>query len=191
MVMVNDISRAFFHAPTKGKMYVQLPDEDCGDGSQERCGRLNFSMNRTRDAAQNWFTQYSRQLINVGFEQRKTSPCTFYHKERSSRTYVHGDDYVNAGKPKQLKWLKERLEKTFQVKTQIIGPGKGNMEEVKILNKIMTWDDRRVIGYETDPRHIEIINQQLKLEEAKPMSTLGTKEKGRTTKDNVKPLSNE
>ena len=53
--MINDISRAFFHALAKRRVYVQLPEEDRGDGEEELCGRLNYSMYGTRDAAQNWF----------------------------------------------------------------------------------------------------------------------------------------
>ena len=111
--------------------------------------------------------------------------------ERSIRTYVHGDDYVSTGKPEQVNWIKEQLEKTFQVKTYTIGRGKDNMKQVKILNRILTWNDRRGIGYEADPRHIEIINQQLKLGEAKPVTTPGTKEDGRIAKDHEEPLNNE
>ena len=191
MVMVNDISRAFFHAPAKRRVYVQLPNEDCNDGDQQFCGRLNFFMYGTRDAAQNWFTEYSRQLINIGFEQAKASPCTFYHRERSIRTYVHGDDYVSTGKLEQLQWLKTQLEKTFQVKTQTLGPGKDDMKQVKILNRVISWDDKRGISYEADPRHVEIISQQLKLGEAKAVSTPGTKEEGRTAENQDEPLNNE
>ena len=43
-IMINDISRAFFHAPTKRKVYVQLPREDQQPGEEHLCGRLNFSM---------------------------------------------------------------------------------------------------------------------------------------------------
>ena len=105
MLMVNDISRAFLHAPAKTRVYVQVPEEDCQDGDRGLCGRLDFSMYGTRDAAQNWFTAYSHQLVQIGFEQGNASPCTFHPKARSIRTFVHGDDYVSAGKPEQLEWL--------------------------------------------------------------------------------------
>ena len=74
IVMVNGIGRAFFHAPSKRRVYVQLPKDDCGEKEQHPCGRLKFSMYGAKDAAQNWFTTYSRQLIKAKFEQRKTSP---------------------------------------------------------------------------------------------------------------------
>ena len=55
VVMVNDISRAFFHARTKRDVYVQLADEDKLPHEQGMCGKFQFSMYGTRDAAQNWF----------------------------------------------------------------------------------------------------------------------------------------
>ena len=158
--MANDISRAFFHAPAKRGVYVQFPEEDREEGEKELCGRLNFSMYGTRDAVQNWFTEYSRQFIQVGFEHGNASLCTFYHKERSIRTFVHGVDYLSTGKPEQLHWLKEQFETNFQVRTQILGFGKEHMKQVTNLNRVITWDDHRGIGYDADPRHVEIISNR-------------------------------
>ena len=76
-LMINDISRAFFHAPAKRKVYVQLPEEDREDGDEAMCGRLNYSMYGTRDAVQTWFDVYSQQIIKIGFQQGLASPCTF------------------------------------------------------------------------------------------------------------------
>ena len=80
VVMVNDISRAFFHARAKREVYVQLPKEDQKEGEEGLRGRLKYSMYGTRDAAQNWQEEYSSQLVQIGFQQGKVSPCTFYHK---------------------------------------------------------------------------------------------------------------
>ena len=68
ILIVNDVSRAFSHAPTKRRVYVQLPEEDCREGERGLCGRLHFSMYGTRDAAQNWFAAYSQHLVQIGFE---------------------------------------------------------------------------------------------------------------------------
>ena len=86
VVMINDISRAFFHARAKREVFVQLPKEDMNEGEEKMCGRLKYSMYGTRDAAQNWYQEYSGQLIKIGFEQGKASPCTFYHRELGIRT---------------------------------------------------------------------------------------------------------
>ena len=133
VVMANDIGRAFFHAPAKRKVYVQLPEEDRRQGEGHLCGRFKFSMYGTRDAAQNWVGAYSQQVKNIGSQHGKASPCTFYHKQRAIRTYVHGGDYVSVGQPVQLQLLNEMLEKQYQVKTQLLGPKEGQPQQFNIL----------------------------------------------------------
>ena len=59
VVMVNDISRAFFHARAKRDVYVQLAPEDALLGEEGMCGKLRFSMYGIGDAAQNWYEEYS------------------------------------------------------------------------------------------------------------------------------------
>ena len=82
ILMINDISRAFSHARVKRDVYVQLADEDKAPGEEGLCGKLRYSMYGTRDAAQNWFEEYSSQLCSAGFIQGKATPCVFYHPER-------------------------------------------------------------------------------------------------------------
>ena len=121
--------------------------------------------------------------MEIGFEQGRASPCTFYNKSRGIRTYVHGDDYVSIGMPEQLSWLKAQLEKRYIVKTQALGPGEENQQQIKILNWLVTWHEKDGIKYDADPRHVEIILKQLHLEDAKPVTTPGTKEEGRNSED--------
>ncbi len=87
-LMVNDVSRAFFCAPAKRQVFVELPEED-GDGS-DSVGELNFSMYGTRDAAQNWGEECAETMVKAGFLTGKASPCTFFHKRRSLLTYILG-----------------------------------------------------------------------------------------------------
>ena len=188
MIMVNDISRAFFHAPAKRRVYVQLPDQDCQEGQQRLCWRQNLAIYGTRDAAQNWFIAYSQQLVRIGFEQGKASPCIFHHKTRSIRTLVHGDDYVSVGPPKQLKWLEEQLKSKYQIKTQVLGPDADQAREIKILNRIISWQGSKGIIYEADPRHVEIILEQLGLKDSKEVITPGTREEGITQQDSEERL---
>ena len=180
VVMVNDVSRAFFHTKARREVYVQLAAEDMMPGDEDKCGRLNFSMYGTRDAAQNWANEYADMLISVGFVQGRASPCVFYRKEPAIRTFVHGDDYVSTAMPKQLQWLKEQLERKYQIKTQWLGPGAEYLHEVRIFNRVVGWDNTKGITLEVDPRHAVIIINQLKLNEAKSVCTLGTKDEGTT-----------
>ena len=68
IVMINDMSRAFFHAKAKRDVFVQIPNEDKEAGDEQKCGKLRYSMYGTRDAAQNWYHEYSSQLTNIGFQ---------------------------------------------------------------------------------------------------------------------------
>ena len=130
--MVNDISRAVFHARVERDVYVQLPREDLKDGETGLCGRLKYSMYGTRDAAQNWYKEYSNHLIQIGLHQGQASPCTFYNEEKGIRTYVHGDDYVSIDMPESLQRLRKELEKKFTVKTQTLGPGKEDQTQIQL-----------------------------------------------------------
>ena len=167
IAMVNDISRAFLHAKAERDVYVQLAPEDTLPGEEGLCGKLRFSMYGTRDAAQNWYKEYSGQLVAIGFTQGVAFPCVFYHKQRGIRTYVHGDDYVSTGTRQQLDWMKKRLEQKYQVKTQLLGPEKHHQQETKIFNRIVQWDGTQGLLYEADPRHAELIIEDLQLGNAR------------------------
>ena len=98
-------------------------------------------------------------MLKMGFSQGKASPCTFSHAERSLRSYIHGDDFVTTGADKDLKWMRQELEKTYELKTQVLGPDEGDLQQVRVLNRILTWGQEG-ISYEADPRHAEIVNQR-------------------------------
>ena len=181
--MVNDVSRAFFHAKAKREVYVQFPKQDVEVGEEQMCGRLSYSMYGARDATQNWYQEYFSQLVNIGIRQGKTSPRIFYHPDRNVRMYVRGDDYVSAGRPNQLKWMNDQLEDRYTVTTQTLGPGRHNQQQIEALNRILAWNNDRGMEYEADPRHIEIILKQLQLNEARAVTTPGAQEEGRTGDD--------
>ena len=59
-----DVKRAYFHARAKLEVYVNLPEEDNTPGM---CGKLLKAMYGTRDAAQNWESEYVEFLNSLGF----------------------------------------------------------------------------------------------------------------------------
>ena len=188
-LMVNDVSRAYFCAPARRQVFVELPSEDKSDG-EDMVGELSYSMYGTRDAAQNWGEECASTMQKLGFRRGKASPCTFYHPSRHLRTYIHGDDFVTAGMEKDLTWMKTEIEKFYQIKTQILGPDAHDQQQVRVLNRILTWHEKG-IRYEADPRHAEIVIDQLGLKEAKGVVAPGTKDEG-TTKENCEvPLEGE
>ena len=73
--MVNDVGRAFFHAKAEGEVYVQLAPEDIMPGEEGMCVKLRYSMYGTRDAAQNWYREYSGDLWRWGSSRQSIPVC--------------------------------------------------------------------------------------------------------------------
>ena len=53
IIMANDVSRAYFYAPTTRAIYIAIPQEDWETGDELRVAKLNLSLYGTRDAAMN------------------------------------------------------------------------------------------------------------------------------------------
>ena len=64
----------------------------------------------------------------------------------------------------------------------IVGPMGGTRRHLKVFNRIVTWHGEKGFACEADPRHVEPVIEQLGLQEAKIISTLGTRDEG-ITKD--------
>ena len=87
---------------------------------------------------------------------------------------VHGDDFVAIGEPHQLASVEAMLGNKYKIKTETLGHDKGNVQEVKILNKIVRITDAGV-ELEADPRHAELVVRELGLEGCKPSKAPGSK----------------
>lgn len=143
-LMVADVKWAYFHAKCKRLTYVKLPPEDVLPGEEHLCGRLNYSMYGTRDAAANWSEEYTERLMNMGFTVGKASPCVFYHAGRGLRAYVHGDDFVVTGMPAELQWMRSKIEEKYELKVEVLGLDQGQHTEVRVLNRILRWTAKGV-----------------------------------------------
>ena len=179
-VMLNDVKKAYFNAPATRRVFVALPDEDRLAGEEGMCALLLKSLYGTRDAAFNWTQAYTAALAKLGFRKGESSPCSFRHDARDICTVVHGDDFISEGPAEELAWLRKGLEKEFEIKTEVLGPDAkaGEVSEVRFLNQAIRW---RIEGitWEADPRHAELVVQQLDLETSHSCVTPGTKEESR------------
>ena len=59
VVALVDVRRAYFYAPARRRVFVELPPEDYQPGDEHICGLLQYSLYGTRDAAQNWKHRHS------------------------------------------------------------------------------------------------------------------------------------
>ena len=154
-------------------------------------------------------------MVRLGFVRGKYNPCLYFHQKRNLRTFLHGDDFATVGTREGVKWLKEALERIFEVKTQCIGPGavmNGNMggasasiglatttangeemregSEGRLLNRVLRctptgWE------VEADQRHADLIVQELALEDARGVITPGENEPRRKDGENEEELDSE
>ena len=105
---------------------------------------------------------YTRFLAEkLGFEKGITSLCSFYHRQRTIKVAVHGDDFVSEGVKKELVWMDKALGKELSIKTEILVPDAGEAKELRVLNRMIKWESTG-ITWEADPRHAEMIVEKLK-----------------------------
>ena len=99
---------------------------------------------------------------------------------------VHGDDYFSAGNGAELVWFEGELRKEYGLKTQRLGPGAA--EEGKVLNRIVRWKDD---GWEleADPRHSELIREQLGVKKSGGITTAGPPQEESATEENKELLT--
>ncbi len=173
--MANYVRRAYFYAAASETTYIELLEEDMTveDVEMDRIGVLNLAMYGTRSAAAAWQDTVVEFMKSVGFKRGRTNPCIFYNAEKDVRTIVHGDDFLSAGAPDQLTWLDECLKQRFEIKTARIGEEEEE-KDMRILNRIVRVTEDG-IEYEPDPRHAELIVEELKLQNAKAVATPGEK----------------
>ena len=85
---------------------------------------------------------------------------------------MHGDDYVSSGCDDDLLWLEKELAKAYEIKTQKLGPREGWEQQGKVLNRIVSFtEDGWTV--EADPRHAELIIEQLGVEGTRTVATPG------------------
>ena len=170
-VMVNDVRRAYFYAKIDRDVFVELPPEDPEFGSG-KVGKLRLCLYGTRNAAKVWQETISAHLVKIGFTRGVGHPSVFHHPDRQFKALVHGDDYVSAGTPQQMKRLEEELSKAYEIKTQSLGLAARLQREGKVLNRILRaieagWE------VEADLAHAELVMEKLGLTGEKAVATPG------------------
>ena len=178
VVMLNDVARAFFEAPMKRCVCVELPAEALAEGesSADTVGYLQLSLYGTRDAAANFQNEVRQFMEGAGFVQSCYCPQVYWHRSRGLKVLVHGDDFVTVGERCNVHWFRDRLGQRFEIKTKIVGDARGEETEHRILGRILRVTDSGW-EYEADPRHAELLIKTLRLEAANGVRSPGEDER--------------
>ena len=179
-----DAKKAHLNPKCEGDVFIQLPKE--AGGAQGTCGKLVHWLYGFRPAAQAWENFYAEKLVEAGFERGVASPVAFYHKGRDVACVVHGDDFTFCAASADLDWIEALLPKWFEVKVRArLGPDERDDKEVVILGRLVRWTSWG-ISYEADPRHRELVLQELGLgSESKGLALTGAKENINNEQDGV------
>ena len=73
-------------------------------------GHLIISLYGARDAVMNWQEEVARAMHKLGFRRGAYNPCSYYHRGRNIRTFLHGDDFATVGTREQVTWFRASLE---------------------------------------------------------------------------------
>ena len=133
-----------------------------------------MSMYGTRDAALNWATEYTSTLLASGYIQGRASPCLFHHPGKNVSIMVHGDDFIAVGEAKDIADTEKVLKDKYRIKVEHLGNEEDCVPEIKVLNKIIRCTEQG-LELEADPRHVEIVINDLGLKDAKANSVPGAK----------------
>ena len=145
--------------------------------NRRKVGLLKRCMYGTRDAGSIWEFTYTAALLQMGFEQCRSSPCCFLHPSRGIAIVIHGDDFTSLGTDEDLDWYETELQRYFEVELRgRLGTGSKDLQEIKILNRVVRLDARG-LAYEADPRHVELLVKSLGLDGCRRVSSPGSKDK--------------
>ena len=90
VIMVNDVTTAFFEAKAIRKLCVELPAECAESCGGRNVGMLRQSLYGTRDAAMNWQEEVAREMRGWGFNRGQCNPFLYTHREEGAGVFARG-----------------------------------------------------------------------------------------------------
>ena len=137
-----------------------------------------MSMCGTRDAAQNWASEYAKTLVDAEFARGKAKPRLFRYRNRDISIMVHGAYFGAVGPAKAVAEVGRVQGQKYKLKMETLGDGKDDLKEAHILSKFVSIDNAGV-HLEADPRHAERVIKEMGVSDGKVSTVPGSKEESR------------
>ncbi len=169
-VMTIDIKTAFLYGKCVRPLFMKVPEGDEHDGDPTKVAELLQSLHGTRDAPQRWAEHLAEQLTSVGFVESHQSPGVFVHRDRDIELSVHVDDLLAVGEEGHLVWMEAELKKVYDLRSMLLGPGRGDVKEAKYLGRTLRWTEWG-IEVQGDEKHLTELLRCTGLEGCRPVGT--------------------
>lgn len=170
-VVVIDVRRAFLHGEATREIYIELPKEDAVTLQGDYVGCLRKTVYGTRDARLGWQKVVQKFMLLKGFTASAFAPGIYYNREMDLKVISHVDDFLTLGNGDGVMWFKDELEKEYEVKSQVLGWGRGDAQETTFSGRKIrrTFSGLEVEG---DSKHLVILLKEWGLENGRPVETL-------------------
>jgi hypothetical protein len=118
-----DVKNAFLHGDLQEEVYMEIPHVFTNEQTIGKVCRLKKSLYVLKQSSCVWFDRFRRAMCDMGYYQCNGDRTVFYKHQGSCITILafYVDDIVITGDDvKEIKKLKERLSRAFEVKD--LGP---------------------------------------------------------------------
>ena len=178
MLAIYDISVAFWHALLPEDepiaMYPPRGEEEAGYMWQ-----MKRAMYGTRRASRLSQEHMKGVLKEAGYAALRARQQVYHCLEVDSMAAIHGDGIIAEGEPKDLDRLDEVLKKLVVVKVlDRVGPGAAELGQY--LKRHIAYIVGQGFEWLEDPKHIAAIIRSRSKLGAKPQSSPGSKDLGKT-----------
>ena len=175
---LNDISVAFWHALLPEEepiaMYPPRGEEEAGYMCQ-----MKRAMYGTRRASRLFQEHMKGVLKEAGYAALKVCHQVYHCLETDSMAAIHGDDIIEEGEPEKLDRLDEVLKQLVVVKVlDRVGPRAA--EHGQYLKRHIVYINGQGFEWLEDPKHLAAIIRNRSKVGAKPQSSPGSKDLGRS-----------
>ena len=95
-------------------------------------------------AAAAWGREWTKTLKSVGFESGESNPALLHSEKRDAFMMAHGDDFITPCDDEALSEIEDVMSSHYTIKVRaILGAGRDDAKEVRILNRYVRWNFRR------------------------------------------------